>query len=87
MSENVNVLIEKMNKESLKKKPIVRAIPYGVSDEGNESMSIAGSQVAILRENKHLRNVSGSVRSKSNHSPSEQTHRELTEREMKNDEK
>lgn len=49
MSENVNVLIEKMNKESLKKKPVARAIPYGGSDEGNDSMSIAGSQVAMLK--------------------------------------
>ena len=87
MSDNVNVLIEKMNQESLKKKPAPRPVPYG-SDEG-DSMSLAGSQVAILkpRENPraHERNVSGVTRSQ--HSPTASTHRDLTERELKNDHK
>ena len=52
MSANVNVLIEKMNQESLKKKTIPRpnhSIMYGQSED---SMSIAASQGAILKLDK-----------------------------------
>ena len=59
MSENVNLLIEKMNQETLKSKPNKKPQNPNQSIIYDDSLSVATSQIAILKPSKKNRGVSG----------------------------